>query len=53
MAYFYNSIDKEAVRAFIYEDLKILGIKIPKLEKIAKAGRTSLVQVSEQQQVNK
>lgn len=51
MAYFYNSIDKEAVRAFIYEDLKILGIKIPKLEKIAKAGRTSLVQVSER--VNK
>lgn len=45
MAYFYNSLDKDAVKAFIYEDLKILGIRIPKLEKIAKAGRSSLVQV--------
>lgn len=37
MAYFYKFVDKEAVQAFIYEDFKVLGIKIPKLEKLAKS----------------
>ncbi|XP_067938810.1 serine-rich adhesin for platelets-like [Watersipora subatra] len=36
MAYFYQSVDREATKAFIYDDLKVLGIKIPKLDKISK-----------------
>lgn len=40
MAYMYRSNDKEAVKAFVYEDLKVLGIKTPKLDKIAKATAT-------------
>lgn len=45
MTSFYQSLDKEAVKALVYEDLKSIGIKIPKLEKIEKVGRASLVQV--------
>ena len=44
MAYFYKTADKDAVKAFIYEDLKVLGVKIPKLDKIAKeAEKTRLL----------
>lgn len=41
MAFFHTSVDKEAVKAFILEDLKNLGLKVPKLEKIDKAIRSS------------
>jgi len=36
MSYFYKSIDKQAVKGFICEDLRVFGIKVPKLEKLEK-----------------
>jgi len=47
MTYLYRTENKDCVRGFALENLKQLGLKVPKLDKIKKAGRNSISQVSQ------